>query len=235
VLCTDAQIDLGFVIAAFVCYDLLVHLPTADWSQVPMIVVLATGEDHLRAAWRICIGIGAIPPLSLLYLRFKLKEPEQYTRHKMTSYPWKLIIKFYWFRNTVISIIWFVYNFSAYSFGIFASSWLVFILPSDAPLWQSFGWACLTNFFWLPGAVLGAFMSDWIGAKNTLVLGVTLQGIVGFAMTAAYPHLNQPSQVGGFVVMYGIFLALGEVGPGANIGLMSSKLASTPIRGHFYG
>ena len=78
-------------------------------------------------------------------------------------------------------------------------------------------------------------MSDWIGAKNTLVLGVTLQGIVGFAMTGAYPHLNKPSQVGGFVVMYGIFLALGEVGPGANIGLMSSKLASTPIRGHFYG
>ena len=111
----------------------------------------------------------------------------------------------------------------------------MFLLPSDAPLWRSFGWACLTNFFWLPGAVLGAFMSDWIGARHTLVLGVTLQGLVGFAMTAAYPYLNQPSQVAGFVVMYGIFLALGEVGPGANIGLMSSKLASTPIRGHFYG
>jgi hypothetical protein len=63
-----------------------------------MIVVLITGEDHLRLAWRLCIGFGAIPPLSLLYLRFKLKEPEQYTRHKMTNYPWKLICKFYWFR-----------------------------------------------------------------------------------------------------------------------------------------
>ena len=83
-----------------------------------MVVVLITGEDHLRAAWRICIGLGAIPPLSLLYLRFKLQEPEQYNRHKMTNYPWRLIIKFYWFRSAVISVIWFVYNFSESPFHL---------------------------------------------------------------------------------------------------------------------
>jgi hypothetical protein len=35
-----------------------------------MVVVLATGENHLRAAWRICLALGAIPPLTLLYLRY---------------------------------------------------------------------------------------------------------------------------------------------------------------------
>ncbi|KPI37142.1 putative metabolite transport protein [Cyphellophora attinorum] len=30
-------------------------------------------------------------------------------------------------------------------------------------------------------------------------------------------------------------MALGEVGPGDNIGLLASKLSSTPIRGQFYG
>lgn len=54
IFATDFQIDLGFVISAF----------------VPMVVVLATGENHLRAAWRICLALGAIPPLSLLYLRY---------------------------------------------------------------------------------------------------------------------------------------------------------------------
>jgi hypothetical protein len=53
IFATDFQIDLGFVVSAF----------------VPMIVMLATGENHLRAAWRICLALGAIPPLSLLYLR----------------------------------------------------------------------------------------------------------------------------------------------------------------------
>jgi Sugar (and other) transporter len=54
-------------------------------------------------------------------------------------------------------------------------------------------------------------------------------------MTAAYPELNHPDLVGAFVVLTGLFMALGEVGPGANIGLLSSKLSATPIRGQFYG
>ncbi|KAK5086887.1 glycerophosphoinositol permease [Lithohypha guttulata] len=200
-----------------------------------MIVVLATGENHLRAAWRICLGLGAVPPLSLLYLRVKLKDPEQFRRNKMHRFPIWLIVKFYWRRLLAISIIWFVYNFSAYSFGIFASSWLVFILPTDAPLWKSFGMATAINSFWLPGAFFGAFLSDWIGPRLGLVIGVTLQGIVGFAMTGAYGELNQPSRVAGFIILNGLFMALGEVGPGANIGLLASKLSSTPIRGQFYG
>jgi hypothetical protein len=91
----------------------------------------------------------------------------------MTKYPIWLIVKFYWWRNLLISLIWFLYNFSAYSFGIFASTWLVFVLPSDAPLWKSFGWSTLINLFWVPGAFLGAFLSDWIGAKTTLIVGVS--------------------------------------------------------------
>jgi hypothetical protein len=55
VLATDFQIDLGFVVSNF----------------VPMLVVLATGENHLRAAWRISLALGAVPPLSLLYLRYE--------------------------------------------------------------------------------------------------------------------------------------------------------------------
>ena len=80
-LFTNVQIDFGFVVAAI----------------VPMIIVLITGENHLRVAWRICLGLGIIPPLSLLYLRFKLKEPESFKRGTManTRTPWLLCIKFY--------------------------------------------------------------------------------------------------------------------------------------------
>ena len=54
-------------------------------------------------------------------------------------------------------------------------------------------------------------------------------------MTALYKNLDQPSHVAGFVVVYGIFLALGEVGPGDNIGLVASKTSATSIRGQYYG
>lgn len=78
IMFTNVQIDAGFVVAAL----------------VPMIVVLATSENHLRAAWRICLALGVIPPLSLFYLRLKLKEPEEYNRQKMNKYPVWLIIKY---------------------------------------------------------------------------------------------------------------------------------------------
>lgn len=53
-----------------------------------------------------------------------------------------------------------------------------------------------------------------MGPRNALALGVTLQAVVGFIMAGCYKYLNEPSRVGGFVVVYGLFLALGELGPG---------------------
>jgi MFS family permease len=65
ILFTNVMIDWGFVIGAFVPY---------------LLVVICT-EKHLRAAWRISLGLGVVPPLLLLWLRIKLKEPEEFTRY----------------------------------------------------------------------------------------------------------------------------------------------------------
>ncbi|KAG6993922.1 hypothetical protein G7Y79_00049g084820 [Physcia stellaris] len=200
IMFTNVQIDLGFVLS----------------NLIPMILVLICSESHLRAAWRLSLGLGVIPPLSLFYLRLKLREPEQFNREtlKNTKTPWLLVMKYYWFRLTVVSLIWFIYDFSAYSFSIYSSAWLSLILGASAPLWKTFAWNTLVNIFYLPGAIAGAFLSDLIGPRLCLGIGVLAQGVVGFVMAAAYSKLNQPSHVAGFVVVYGVFLSLGEAGPG---------------------
>lgn len=220
IMFTNVQIDIGFVASSF----------------VPMIVVLACTDNHLRAAWRICLGLGVIPPLSLIYLRLKLQEPEEFNRETMknTRTPWWLVIKFYWARLLVVSMIWFIYDFSSYSFSIYSSAWLKIILGDSAPIWKSFGWNTVINVFYLPGAIGGAFLSDIIGPKLALGSFVLAQGIVGFIMSGCYPYLDKSSTVGGFVVIYGIFLSLGEAGPGDNIGLVASKTSATAIRGQYY-
>jgi MFS family permease len=196
--------------------------------------VIATTEKHLRAAWRICLGIGIIPPLSLLYLRLKLEEPEAYKRESMakTRTPWLLVIKFYWYRLTVVSIIWFIYDFSAYSFGIYSSSILATLLGPTAPLWKTFGWNVLINFFYMPGCIIGALLADvpWLGPRKLLTFAVIAQACIGYIMAGCFSYLNTPHYVGAFVVVYGVFLALGEVGPGNNIGLLASKTSATCIR-----
>lgn len=220
IMFTNVMIDWGFVIGAFIPY---------------LLVVICT-EKHLRAAWRISLGLGVVPPLLLLYLRIKLKEPEEFKRESMkrVKTPYWLVIKYYWFRLGVVSLIWFIYDFSGYSFGIYSSTIVDNIIGDSAGLAATFGWNTVINLFYIPGAMLGSVFSDWVGPKIALIVGVSLQGLVGFLMAGLYPHLAKPSNVGGFAVVYGIFLSLGEFGPGDNIGLVASKTCATGVRGQYY-
>ena len=84
ILFTNVMIDWGFVIGAFVPY---------------LMVVICT-SDHLRAAWRISLGLGVVPPLLLLYLRIKLQEPEEFKRESMkyVKTPYLLVLRYYGWR-----------------------------------------------------------------------------------------------------------------------------------------
>lgn len=158
------------------------------------------------------LGIGVIPPLSLFYMRYKLQEPEAYKRNTMAKCktPWKLIMKKYWFRLLVVSTIWFIYDYSSYAFGTYSAPSVDNVLGPDAPMWKAFGWNTVINLFYIPGAFIGSYVSDWIGPRKALAYGVTAQAVVGFIMAGCYEKLAIPKNIGGFVVVYGIFLSLGE-------------------------
>ena len=100
-------------------------------------------------------------------------------------------------------MIWFVYDFSAYSFSIYSSKWTDIILGDDSSIWKSFGWSTLANAFYVPGSFFGAYASDWFGPRRTLIVGVLLQGIVGFIMAGCYKYLATSANVAAFVVVYG--------------------------------
>lgn len=103
----------------------------------------------------------------------------------------------------VVSIVWFIYDFSVFAFGTYSSIWLDTILGGHAPLWKTFGWNVVTNLFYLPGSFAGAFVSDWIGPRMCLIVGMTAQAVVGFIMSGCYEYLSLPKNVAGFVVVYG--------------------------------
>jgi len=154
---------------------------------------------------------------------------------KYVRVPYLLVLRYYGFRLFLVSLIWFIYDFSTYSFGIYSSTILDNIFDSTtAPLTTVFGWNTVINLFYIPGAMLGSIFSDWVGPRYALAIGVTLQGLVGFLMAGLYSHLARPGNVGGFAVVYGIFLSLGEFGPGDNIGLVASKSCATGVRGQYY-
>ena len=215
---TNFTIDSGFVVGAF----------------VPLVLLWICKEDHLTPVWRISIGLGAIPPISLFFLRLKYKEGKNFEKTKFTKgLPYWRIIKFYWFRTAMISIIWFLYDFSSYAFGTYSSIIIGLVLPEDASIYQNFGWNVVFNLFYIPGSFLGAYSADFFGPRLTLAVGLVIQSAIGYGLAGGLEHLKQ--HIGGFVVMYGIFMTLGEFSAGDNAGCIASKISATPVRGTLYG
>lgn len=216
---TNFTIDAGFVVSSF----------------VPLVLLWIFSEKHLTPIWRLTLALGVFPPLALFFMRRKMRNSVAYNNLSMKSvkkFPFWLVFKFYWFRLAVVSIIWFIYDFSAYSFGLYSSYILTQIIPGD-DIYRSWGWNVVFNLFYIPGSFIGALSTDYFGPRLTLFFGLVAQGIIGFGMTAGYSHLKH--HIALFVVVFGIFITLGEFGAGNNVGCLASKTSATPIRGQYYG
>ncbi|GMM33485.1 hypothetical protein DASC09_008100 [Saccharomycopsis crataegensis] len=214
---TNFSIDVGFVCSAL----------------VPFVLLLILKEKRLDLVWRLTLGIGAVFPLALFLLRTKFKEDKQFkkTGFQKVGIPYLTVLKFYWFRLIVVALIWFVYDFCTYAFGLYSSFIIKVIIP-DGDLVKTFGWNIVLNVFYIPGAFLGAVSSDYLGPRLTLVIGLLLQATFGIILGALFPILKH--NIAGFVIIYGIFMTMGEFGPGDNIGILASKTSATSIRGTYY-
>lgn len=120
-----------------------------------MIVAAAAAPENLGVVWRVSLGLGVVPPLSLMYLRIKMKEPEAFSREKFAKTPYWLALKFYGPRLVLVCTIWFIYDFLTYPFSLYSSQWVDTIQP-HTKLWQAFGWSVLINFFYVPGALVSS-------------------------------------------------------------------------------
>jgi hypothetical protein len=65
------------------------------------------GNDHLRAVWRLSLGLGVVPALVVFIWRLNM-EPDRYKKDSMkhARIPYKLVIKRYGRSLAAISLIW---------------------------------------------------------------------------------------------------------------------------------
>ncbi|KGK37271.1 hypothetical protein JL09_g3596 [Pichia kudriavzevii] len=201
---------------------------------VPMVLLWICGPKNLQPVWRITLGIGAIPPTSLFIMRLFFTEGKQFQKlnFRKSKMPVLLTIKYYWFRLLIVSIVWWIYDFISYAFSIYSTTILKSLIK-DGSLYKTFGWNVVFSLFGIPGAFIGAFLIDYFGPRLTLCLGLVLQATVGYIMAGLFSHLRE--HIAAFVVVYGIFSTLGQVGAGNNIGLLAAKTSATPVRGVYYG
>lgn len=220
-------IDFGFVVAGIVviivlqCYGYGVH---------------STGTKGFEGTWRICFGLGMLPPLLVFWARMRMVNSTAYRNSAMKGMlglrVYWLVVKKYWRRMIGTCLSWFLYNAVSYPFSLFSSQIMSQVNPENSIV-QNIGWSTLINAFLPVGCLVGGYLMDRIGRKQTMALGFLVQGILGFGLGGGMATVQKSTA--GLIVYYGIFLAVAEAGPGVATILISGEVYPTPLRGHMLG
>lgn len=211
----------GFIFA--VMTEVAANLGYCFGALVPLILLLCVHRrrDRYELVWRLTFGLAMVPPLVIFWFRMRMAVTTAFRKSAMRKQkvPYLLIVKKYWRRLLAGGWTWFIYNWISIPFGVFSST-VVSKVNADQSLVKTLGWGVLINSFYIPGPFIGGLLVDKIGAKRTMALGYSLQAILGFILGGAYYRIQSVFPL--FVIMYGIFLTLGEVGPGRYGGGTSS-------------
>lgn len=88
----------GFIFAMI--GDLSASLGFAFGALVPLILLLCFHQQvrHYESVWRISLAMGAIPPLSIFWFRYKMVMSSAYRKSSMKKQriPYWLVLKKYW-------------------------------------------------------------------------------------------------------------------------------------------
>ncbi|KAJ3254113.1 hypothetical protein HK103_007501 [Boothiomyces macroporosus] len=224
VLVTDLAINIGFILSQFTAFLLALIFQTS-----------VNGLPNYDAIWRTLIALGVAIPIIIFFYRVQLAEPKAYAENCLKKkVPISLVLKKYWFRLAGCGLIWMIYNLVAFPFGNFISIITDNIYGyGSSSLSTNYWWDTVTLLFYIPGSLASAFFVKRIGPKKTLMLGLFLQAVTAVILYIGWNSI-QPSVVW-FSVVYGCFLAFGELGPGGCIGLIAANSCPSAVRGQFYG
>ncbi|KAK1596510.1 major facilitator superfamily transporter [Colletotrichum navitas] len=224
----------GFMFAMLA--DLSASLGYVWGGLVPLLLLLCAGQNVSRyhIVWRTSFALGMAPPLLIFWFRMRMAVSTAYRKSALRKQkvPYWLAFKRYWRPLLGAASTWFLYNWISIPFGIFSST-IISRANVEDNLVQTLGWGVVINCFYIPGPFIGGYLSDKIGRRQTMALGFTLQALLGFVLGGAMNPIQGVFPL--FVVLYGIFLTLGEVGPGSTVVLIASESFPTSIRGQMMG
>ncbi|QFZ25421.1 putative glycerophosphoinositol permease [Clavispora lusitaniae] len=219
-------------------FCLVTNLPLSFGGPFALIIFLIvyqiTGtKDSL---WRTMFAIGAFWPLSVFYFRYKMATSELFKKSAIRkNVPYFLAVKYYWRRLLGTCLCWFLYDFVTFPNGIFSGTIISSVLKGkDKKNMEKIAeWNLLLGIIAIPGVIVGAYLCDKIGRRNTLALGFSGYIVFGLIIGCSFDKIKDIT--GLFIVFYGLMMSMGNLGPGDMMGLTSSECFATPVRGTFYG
>jgi hypothetical protein len=76
------------------------------------VIIYSFGDRHLRAVWRLSLGLGVIPALAVFIWRLQMEEPKRFKKDSMkyAKIPYMLIIARYWKGLAAVSVTWYAHT-----------------------------------------------------------------------------------------------------------------------------
>ncbi|KAJ4390185.1 hypothetical protein N0V93_007659 [Gnomoniopsis smithogilvyi] len=224
----------GFMFAMLA--DLSSSLGYVFGGLVPLLLLLCVHQqvEKYNIVWRTSFALGLVPPISIIWFRIRMAVSTAYRKSALRKQrtPYLLALKRYYRPLIGCATTWFLYNYISIPFGIFSSTIISRANP-DNSIVKNLGWGTVINCFYIPGPFVGGYLSDKIGRRRTMALGFGLQAILGFVLGGAMGPIQNNFPL--FIVLYGVFLSLGELGPGSTVVLTASECFPTAIRGQLMG
>ncbi|KAJ7596504.1 major facilitator superfamily domain-containing protein [Mycena floridula] len=198
-----------------------------------LIVLSAAGENHLKTVWRVCFGIGILLPLTVFYFRMRMMSSVLYRKGAIKRrIPYGLVFKRYWKALIGTAGAWFLYDFIVFPNGVFSGTIIASVIH-NSDIKKTAEWQLLLGAISLPGVIVGAYLCNIFGRRNTMMLGFSGYLVFGLIIGLSYDKISTIIPL--FVVFYGLMQSSGNMGPGDMLGLVSAESYPTPIRGTMYG
>lgn len=220
-------------------FCLVTNLPLSlggPFALIIFLIVYQITKGPTNGLWRTMFAIGAFWPLSVFYFRFKMATSELFRKSAIRrNTPYWLAFKFYWKRLLGTCGCWFLYDFVTFPNGIFSATIIDSVLEESAKsgLQHVAEWNLLLGTLAIPGVLVGAYLCDKIGRRNTLATGFAGYIVFGLIIGCSFSKIKKITPL--FIVIYGLMMSMGNLGPGNMMGLTSSESFATPIRGTCYG
>ena len=206
--------------------------------------------------WRIMLGLGALPPLAVLYMRRTMPESPRYkalvlghadeAARDMRAYSFGQVqsagdktqprriglMEMLRDRRMLLLILgtggaWFLNDYAFYGNAISTPEILKLLAPSSSTLTGS-AWALITfAVFAIPGYLASIFFMDAIGHRRLQVLGFSAMAIC-FGAMGLLPGITH--EVAPFLVLYGVSFFFIQFGPNCTTFVMPAEVFPTSVR-----
>lgn len=213
------------------------------------LTLMAAGIPH-DLAWRLMLGLGAIPALAVIVIRRSLPESPRWLArvkgdgvsaalelarlsggHAVAQQPEAAIVKQplskYWRTLLGTAGTWFVFDYAYYGNTISTPMIMHQLAPHADPMQSTALSLIVFAVAAVPGYLLAALKIDEIGHKRLQMIGFLMMGLM-FLLLGAFPILSQSLLI--FLTLYGLSYFFAEFGPNTTTFVIAGEVFPVNLR-----